>query len=142
MRQGDSTCLSPDDVSSGAWAWPARRSVSAFRRSRPCSTTNGTAYAAKTAKAVSPRFVFWFNGNGISGALLDSRARSAPDYELTPCLAPLESLRDDIHVISGIDNAGARSIGTGQRPSQVDERRWCPARLTPAAAPAARPSIR
>ena len=27
-------------------------------------TRNGTAYAA-TAKAVTPRFVLWFNGNGI-----------------------------------------------------------------------------
>ena len=27
-------------------------------------TSNGTAYAA-TSKPIAPRFVFWFNGNGI-----------------------------------------------------------------------------
>ena len=39
--------------------------------------------------------------------------RRRNQYELTPCLAPLKSLRSDIHVISSIDNAGARSSGPG-----------------------------
>jgi hypothetical protein len=74
-------------------------------------TTNGTAYAA-TAKPVAPRFVFWFNGNGIPERYwIPSEAGTG--YELTPCLAPLKSLRDDIHIISSIDNAGARSSGPG-----------------------------
>ncbi len=74
-------------------------------------TTNGTAYAA-TAKPVAPRFVFWFNGNGIPERYwIPSEVGTG--YELTPCLAPLKSLRDDIHIISSIDNAGARSSGPG-----------------------------
>jgi len=74
-------------------------------------TTNGTAYAA-TAKAVTPRFVFWFNGNGIPERYwIPSEVGSS--FEMTPCLSPLESLRNDIHVISSIDNAGARSSGPG-----------------------------
>src|SRR5688500_20365385 len=74
-------------------------------------TTSGTAYAA-TAKAVTPRFVFWFNGNGIPERYwIPSDVGS--NFEMTPCLAPLESLRNDIHVISSIDNAGARSSGPG-----------------------------
>ena len=44
-----------------------------------------------------------------------SRATSAPDYEITPCLEPLSSLRNDIHVISGIDNPNARVTAPGQR---------------------------
>ena len=74
-------------------------------------TTNGTAYAA-TAKAVTPRFVFWFNGNGIPERYWIPSAVGS-GFEMTPCLAPLESLRNDIHVISSIDNAGARSSGPG-----------------------------
>ena len=76
-------------------------------------TSNGTAYAAAAgAKAVTPRFVFWFNGNGIPERYWIP-SKTGTDYELTPCLAPLESLRSDIHVISSIDNAGARSSGPG-----------------------------
>ena len=74
-------------------------------------TSNGTAYAA-TAKSVTPRFVFWFNGNGIPERYwIPTEVGSG--FEMTPCLAPLESLRNDIHVISSIDNAGARSSGPG-----------------------------
>ena len=76
-------------------------------------TSNGTAYAAAAgAKTITPRFVFWFNGNGIPERYWIP-SRIGTDYELTPCLAPLESLRNDIHVISSIDNAGARSSGPG-----------------------------
>ena len=106
--------------------------------------SNGTAYAA-TAQARPRRSSRGScSGSTATGfpSATGSRARSAPDYELTPCLAPLESLRDDIHVISGIDNPAARVTGAGQQASQVDERRWSRARRTRAAAPAAPPSIR
>ena len=62
---------------------------------------------ADGARPSTPRFVFWFNGNGIPERYwIPSEVGS--DYELTPCLAPLESLRNDIHVISGIDNPNAQ----------------------------------
>jgi hypothetical protein len=76
---------------------------------------NGTAYAATAdvaAATVQPRFVFWFNGNGIPERYWIPREIGAA-YELTPCLAPLESVRDDIHVISGIDNPNARVTAPG-----------------------------
>jgi Protein of unknown function (DUF1552) len=75
---------------------------------------NGTAYAATPGAdaAVQPRFVFWFNGNGIPERYWIPREVGAA-YELTPCLAPLASLRDDVHVISGIDNPNARVIAPG-----------------------------
>jgi len=76
--------------------------------------TNGTAYAATlaAARAIQPRFLFWFNGNGIPERYWIPTEVGA-DYELTPCLAPLESLRRDIHVISGIDNPNARVTAPG-----------------------------
>src|SRR5437867_7833438 len=78
---------------------------------------NGTAYAApgKSPKAGTPietRFVLWFNGNGIPERYWIPR-ETGPDYELTPCLAPLKSVREHVHVLSGIDNAGARINGQG-----------------------------
>ena len=74
---------------------------------------NGTAYAATAKTAAIPsRFLFWFNGNGIPERYWIPRAFGA-DYELTPCLAPLESLKNDIHVISGIDNPNARGTAPG-----------------------------
>src|SRR5437016_149424 len=79
--------------------------------------SNGTAYAApgKSPKAGSPietRFVLWFNGNGIPERYWIP-TETGSDYELTPCLAPLKSVREHVHVISGIDNAGARINGQG-----------------------------
>jgi len=76
--------------------------------------SNGTAYAATLGAdaAVQPRFVFWFNGNGIPERYWIP-TETGPAYELTPCLAPLASLRDDIHVISGIDNPNARVTAPG-----------------------------
>ena len=85
-------------------------------------TSNGTAYAAQAgAKAITPRFVFWFNGNGIperywipseDGHRLRAHSVSRAS----------RALRSDIHVISSIDNAGARSPAW-KRPSQVNQRR-------------------
>src|SRR5438477_5453930 len=76
---------------------------------------NGTAYAAPdTSGGAAPdsRFLLWFNGNGIPERYWIP-AETGPDYELTPCLAPLESVRDYVHVVSGIDNVGARLAGQG-----------------------------
>src|SRR5688500_13217691 len=75
---------------------------------------NGTAYAATAAagRQIPPRFIFWFNGNGIPERYWIPREIGS-DFELTPCLAPLEPLRNDIHVISGIDNPNARVVAPG-----------------------------
>src|ERR1700736_962370 len=70
---------------------------------------NGTLYAAEIikrgAQAAKPetRLVLWFNGNGITERYWIP-ATTGPDYELTPCLAPLAQFRNDIHVITGLDN--------------------------------------
>src|SRR5207247_8876344 len=79
--------------------------------------SNGTAYAApgKSPKSGSPiekRFLLWFNGNGIPERYWIPQ-ETGPDYELTPCLAPLKGVRDAVHVISGIDNVAARLNGQG-----------------------------
>jgi hypothetical protein len=71
----------------------------------------GTAYAAES-KPIENRFVLWFNGNGIpEGAWIPSEEGS--DYRLTHCLSPLARHRDDVHVISGLDNAAAMIPGPG-----------------------------
>lgn len=78
--------------------------------------SNGTAYAATPAKnaggPVEKRFLVWFNGNGIPERYWIP-AETGPDFELTPCLAPLQPVRDYVHVISGIDNVAARLNGQG-----------------------------
>src|SRR6266850_7359187 len=78
--------------------------------------TNGTAYAAdaKTVAGgpIESRFLLWFNGNGIPERYWIP-TETGSDYELTPCLAPLQSVREHVHVLSGIDNAGARINGQG-----------------------------
>ncbi len=73
--------------------------------------TNGTAYAG-TRTPAEKRFVIWFNGNGIPERYWIP-AEEGKDYVLTPCLAPLKSVRDSVHVISGIDNVAARRYGQG-----------------------------
>ncbi len=70
---------------------------------------SGTAYAATTerkARKTPSRFVFWFNGNGIPEKHWIPQ-ETGEDYRITPCLSPLARFRDDIHVISGLDNAAA-----------------------------------
>lgn len=78
--------------------------------------SNGTAYAAPAKSvgggAIEDRFLIWFNGNGIPERYWIP-AETGPDYELTPCLAPLEPVREYAHVISGIDNVAARLNGQG-----------------------------
>ena len=76
---------------------------------------NGTAYAAAgdlPSQAIETRFVLWFNGNGIIEKYWIPRD-DGDNYEITPCLQPLSRFRDDIHVLSGVDNSAARSRGPG-----------------------------
>lgn len=72
--------------------------------------SNGTAYAAGTP--IAPRFVFWFNGNGIPEKYWIPRA-TGTSFEITPCLNPLAPYRSDIHVITGLDSPAARLPGPG-----------------------------
>lgn len=72
--------------------------------------SNGTAYA--NGKTIEPRFVFWFNGNGIPEKYWIPRATGV-DFEITPCLHPLAPYRNDIHVITGLDSPAARLPGPG-----------------------------
>src|SRR5687768_6000864 len=80
--------------------------------------SHGTAYAAdrtvgRVAETPVPsRFVLWFNGNGIPERYWIPR-ETGPDYELTPCLAPLAPHQKEIHVLSGLDNPAARIPGPG-----------------------------
>ena len=72
----------------------------------------GTAYAASPASAIPSRFVLWFNGNGITEKYWIPQ-ETGPEFALTPCLAPLSPFRNDIHVITGLDNPAARLPGPG-----------------------------
>jgi len=79
--------------------------------------SNGTAYAAdavanQTERAIESRFLFWFNGNGIPERYWIPR-ETGPSFELTPCLSPLKAFRDDIHIITGVDNPAAGTPGPG-----------------------------
>jgi hypothetical protein len=77
--------------------------------------TSGTAYAASDdapASAPETRFILWFNGNGIVEKYWIPR-QDGENFEITPCLQPLARFRQDIHVLSGVDNAAARSSGPG-----------------------------
>src|SRR5258708_14066176 len=58
----------------------------------------GTAYAAETAGKIDRRFVFWFNGNGIPERYWIP-SRTGANYDITPCLAPLARLHDDVLVV-------------------------------------------
>lgn len=77
----------------------------------------GTAYAATSARLPKPmpietRFVLWFNGNGIPEKYWIP-AETGRDYVVTPCLTPLAPFRNDIHIITGLDNPAARLPGPG-----------------------------
>jgi hypothetical protein len=78
--------------------------------------STGTAYAATTenpaATPIESRYVLWFNGNGIPERYWIP-AEAGPNFRLTPCLEPLAPFRNDIHVISGLDNASAGLPGPG-----------------------------
>ncbi|HYM10863.1 MAG TPA: DUF1552 domain-containing protein, partial [Bryobacterales bacterium] len=79
---------------------------------------NGKAYAAMTpagkvgSSPIESRFLLWFNGNGITEKYWIP-TETGPGYELTPCLAPLAPFRNDVHVITGLDNPSARKPGPG-----------------------------
>ena len=78
---------------------------------------SGTAYAAppgtkEPAKPIPSRFVLWFNGNGIPERFWIP-AETGPDYAMTPCLTPLVPFRDNVHILSGLDNPAARMPGPG-----------------------------
>ena len=71
--------------------------------------SSGTAYAAEVDSArngagIERRFVLWFNGNGIPERYWIPDQTGA-DYDLPPCLTPLARLRDEVHVLSGLDNS-------------------------------------
>ena len=77
----------------------------------------GTAYAAQAsvtnqAAPIQRRFVFWFNGNGIPERYWIPEETGA-NYEMSPCLSPLAKLHDQVHVISGLDNAALGTAGSG-----------------------------
>ena len=72
---------------------------------------SGTAYAAGP-KPIDTRFVFWFNGNGIPEKYWIPRQTGA-DFDFTPCLAPLERFRNDVHIVTGLDSPAARLPGPG-----------------------------
>ncbi len=63
-------------------------------------------------QTVEPRFVFWFNGNGISEKYWIPQA-TGRDFEFTPCLNPLAPFRNDIHIVTGLDSPAARLPGPG-----------------------------
>ena len=71
--------------------------------------STGTAYAAETpprateANAIGKRFVIWFNGNGIPERYWIP-STTGQDYDITPCLTPIGRLKDDVLVLSGLDN--------------------------------------
>ncbi|MBK9167537.1 MAG: DUF1552 domain-containing protein [Bryobacterales bacterium] len=76
---------------------------------------NGIAYAAgRTAAPATPdtRFVLWFNGNGVVEKYWVPPETGA-NYTMTPCLSPLAPFRNDIHIITGLDNPAARMPGPG-----------------------------
>jgi len=69
--------------------------------------STGTAYAAdnppRVGGAPGKRFVIWFNGNGIPERYWIP-ATTGANYDITPCLTPIGRLKDDVLVLSGLDN--------------------------------------
>jgi len=71
--------------------------------------STGTAYAADNpppaamGNSIHKRFVIWFNGNGIPERYWIP-SNTGTNYDITPCLTPLGRLKDDVLVLSGLDN--------------------------------------
>jgi len=71
--------------------------------------SNGAAYAAETkvtskaSGAIDKRYVLWFNGNGIPERYWIP-TKEGSEYDITPCLSPIARWRDDVLVLSGLDN--------------------------------------
>src|SRR5438046_6626753 len=85
--------------------------------------SHGTAYAAAPPakvgeKAIESRFVLWFNGNGIPERYWIP-SELGEHYAMTPCLSPLAPFRNDVHVLSGVDNAAAKGMGNGHTNSMA-----------------------
>jgi hypothetical protein len=78
--------------------------------------SHGTAYAATAAETagapIESRFVFWFNGNGIPERYWIP-TETGPEFHFSPCLTPLAPFRNEIHVLSGLDNQAANVSGPG-----------------------------
>jgi hypothetical protein len=74
--------------------------------------SSGTAYAAEPQQVPATRFVLWFNGNGIPEKYWIPKETGSA-MTLTPCLTPLAPFRDDIHIVTGLDNPAARLPGPG-----------------------------
>ena len=81
--------------------------------------SHGTAYAAPdgTRRPQSnERFVLWFNGNGIPERYWIPTETGA-DYDMTPCLSAAGAFRNDVHVLSGLDNSAiVNTASTATRP--------------------------
>jgi len=73
---------------------------------------NGTAFAGTLKAEIPTRFVLWFNGNGVVEKYWIP-AETGSDFTMTPCLAPLAPFRNDIHIVTGLDNPAARLPGPG-----------------------------
>ena len=78
--------------------------------------STGTAYAAATegkkSTPIESRFVLWFNGNGVPERYWIP-TETGSNFQLSPCLRPLAQFRDQLHVLSGLDNAAAALPGPG-----------------------------
>src|SRR5258708_21120771 len=78
--------------------------------------STGTAYAADAAprtgedSSIGKRFVIWFNGNGIPERYWIP-SKTGADYDITPCLTPIGRLKDDVLVLSGLDNSAVGGMG-------------------------------
>jgi hypothetical protein len=68
--------------------------------------------AQSTAGGPAPRLGFFYAPNGTYLPNFHPE-RAGRDFELTPVLKPLESLRDRIVVVSGLSNKGAENLSEG-----------------------------
>src|SRR5262249_3427910 len=92
--------------------------------------STGTAYAAgapgrvSQPAAIEKRFVHWFNGNGIPERYWIP-SRTGADYDITPCLTPVAKLRDDMLVLSGLDNSAVGGMGGDGHASSMSALMTC-----------------
>ncbi len=84
--------------------------------------STGTAYAAPSAPGpIESRYVLWFNGNGIPERYWIP-AETGPRFPLDVRRAqPLAPFREDIHVLSGLDN----TVGGGGHPTAMSGLMTC-----------------
>ena len=91
--------------------------------------SNGTAYAQGVSKAIPKRVRVLVQRQRHSREVLDSAGDGRRTTADAMCLRRWRRMREDVHIISGLDNAGAEIAGSGKRPLSVHERRWLPAQL-------------